>query len=66
MRDKALIAFGAKVREKREAKNLSQEGLAELADLAEYDIVSVPWVTRKPMKGVFMFRHKYVRTIAIS
>ena len=48
MRDKALIAFGSKVREKREAKNLSQEALADLADLDRTYISGIERGVRNP------------------
>jgi transcriptional regulator with XRE-family HTH domain len=48
MRDKALLAFGSKVREKREAKHLSQEALADLANLDRTYISGIERGVRNP------------------
>lgn len=48
MMDKVLLAFGAKVRERRQAKSLSQEALADLAGLDRTYISGIERGVRNP------------------
>ena len=48
MREKVLLVFGAKVRERREAKGLSQEDLADLADLDRTYVSGIERGLRNP------------------
>jgi transcriptional regulator with XRE-family HTH domain len=48
MREKVLLAFGKRVRDKREAKSLSQEDLADLAGLDRTYISGIERGLRNP------------------